>query len=50
MIKWILQKIVGSKHQREIKRMVPMVAKINRIEESLQRESHDTLLAKVSGW
>ena len=50
MIKWILQKIVGSKHQRELKRMGPMVARINRIEESLQRESREAVLEKVKGW
>ena len=50
MIKWILQKIVGSKHQRELKRMRPMVARINRIEESLQSESREAVLSKVEGW
>ena len=50
MIKWILQKIVGSKHQRELKRMRPMVARINRIEESLQSESREAILNKVEGW
>ena len=50
MIKWILQKIVGSKHQRELKRMRPMVARINRIEESLQSESREAILKKVEGW
>ena len=50
MIKWILQKIVGSKHQRELKRMWPVVAKINAIEEALQAESREDILAKVAGW
>ena len=50
MIKWILQKIVGSKHQRELKRMWPVVAKINKIEEALQRESQEALLERVAGW
>lgn len=50
MIKWILQKIVGSKHQRELKRMWPVVAKINKIEEALQEESHEAILEKVAGW
>ena len=50
MIKWILQKIVGSKHQRELKRMWPVVAKINKIEEALQRESQEALLEKVADW
>ena len=50
MLKWILQKIVGSKHQREVKRMWPVVAKINEIEEALQRESKETVLEKVADW
>ncbi|MBT45175.1 MAG: preprotein translocase subunit SecA, partial [Deltaproteobacteria bacterium] len=50
MIKWILQKIVGSKHQRIVKRMWPVVAKVNKIEDALQEESRDTILEKVAGW
>jgi preprotein translocase subunit SecA len=50
MLKWILQKIVGNKNQREIKRMNPIVAKINEIEEALQQESEATVLAKVTAW
>ncbi|HIG17582.1 MAG TPA: hypothetical protein EYQ31_10015, partial [Candidatus Handelsmanbacteria bacterium] len=46
----ILQKIVGSKHQREVKRMWPVVNNINKIEEGLQRESLDTVLEKVAHW
>ena len=50
MLKWILQKIVGNKNQREVKRLGPVVANINRIEESYQADSHDELLAKVKTW
>ncbi|NRB27674.1 MAG: hypothetical protein HRU37_08345, partial [Roseibacillus sp.] len=50
MIKWILQKIVGSKHQRIVKRMWPVVAKVNKIEDALQEESRDTILEKGAGW
>lgn len=50
MLKWILQKIVGNKNQREVKRMNPIVAKINEIEEALQNESEATVLAKVTAW
>jgi preprotein translocase subunit SecA len=38
MIKWILQKIVGSKNQREVRRLRPVAARINEIEEALQRD------------
>ena len=44
MIKWILQKIVGSKNQREVRRIRPTVARINEIEEALQREPVEKLL------
>ncbi|MEM9080504.1 MAG: preprotein translocase subunit SecA [Verrucomicrobiota bacterium] len=50
MLKWTLQKIVGTKNQREVKRMRPVVARINEIEEALQNESKDTLLAKTAEW
>ena len=32
MISWILKKIVGSKNQREVKRLWPVVERINAIE------------------
>jgi len=50
MIKWTLQKIVGNKNQRELKRMQPVIAKINELEEAYQRESTDQLKEKVLGW
>lgn len=50
MIKWTLQKIVGSKNQRELKRMRPVVAKINELEEQYQKETVEQLLERVEGW
>jgi len=50
MIKWTLQKIVGSKNQREIKRMRPVVAKINELEESYQSDTDEQLRARVEEW
>jgi preprotein translocase subunit SecA len=50
MIKWTLQKIVGSKNQRELKRMQPLVAQINELEETYQKESEEQLLARVGVW
>lgn len=50
MLKWILQKIVGTKHQREVKRMWPVVAKINEIEEGLQKESVEAVQERVTQW
>ncbi|RYD24239.1 MAG: preprotein translocase subunit SecA [Verrucomicrobiaceae bacterium] len=50
MIKWILQKIVGSKNQREVRRIRPTVARINEIEEALQREPLEKLLEFTATW
>ena len=50
MIKWILQKIVGSKNQREVRRIRPTVARINEIEEALQREPDEKLLEFTTKW
>ena len=50
MINWILKKIVGSKNQREIKRMRPLVDQINAIERELQSVSDDDLRAKTAAW
>ncbi|NNC89429.1 MAG: preprotein translocase subunit SecA [Akkermansiaceae bacterium] len=50
MVKWILQKIVGTKNQRELKRMRPLVAKINQLEEGMQRESVDAVRERTAKW
>lgn len=51
MLKWTLQKIVGNKNEREIKkRILPVVAEINKIEESLQKESKENVLARTAKW
>ena len=50
MIKWILQKIVGSKNQRELRRIRPTVTRINEIEEALQREPEEKLRELTSKW
>ena len=50
MIKWILQKIVGSKNQRELRRIRPTVSRINEIEEALQREPEEKLRDMTRQW
>lgn len=50
MIKWILQKIVGSKNQRELRRIRPTVTRINEIEEALQREPDEKLRELTAKW
>lgn len=41
------QKIFGTKHQRDIKQMMPQVARINALEEEYQALSEDALKAKT---
>ena len=50
MLKWVLQKIVGSKNQREIKRMRPIIAKINQLEEQYQNDSEEQIRDRVEEW
>ncbi len=51
MLKWTLQKIVGNKNDREIKkRIMPVVEQINKIEEKLQQESQEDVLARTAKW
>ncbi|MBK1833809.1 preprotein translocase subunit SecA [Roseibacillus ishigakijimensis] len=50
MLKWTLQKIVGTKNQREVKRLRPIAARINEIEEALQQEPESILVEKTRGW
>ncbi len=48
MLTALLKKIFGTKSQRDVRRMLPMVAKINRIEEELQKLSDEELQAKTA--
>ena len=48
MISWILKKIVGSKNQREVKRLWPVVERINAIELEYQKLSDEELRAKTA--
>src|SRR3954467_7172195 len=50
MVGWILKKILGSKNQREIKRMAPMVRRINEFDEQFKALSDDELRAKTAAW
>lgn len=50
MIKWILTKIVGSKNQREVRRLRPIAARINALEEQLQEEKASVLVEKTREW
>jgi preprotein translocase subunit SecA len=50
MFNWIIKKIIGSKNQREVRRMLPLVAKINTIEQSLQTLPDEALREKTAAW
>jgi preprotein translocase subunit SecA len=46
-MQWLIRKIVGTKNERDVKKMRPLVAKINQLEEDLQKLSDDQLKAKT---
>ncbi|MCX6909613.1 MAG: hypothetical protein NTY01_16430, partial [Verrucomicrobia bacterium] len=47
MIQWTLKKIFGDKNQRELKRLWPVVHRINEFEKQYQSLSDDQLRAKT---
>jgi preprotein translocase subunit SecA len=50
MVGWILKKIVGSKNQRELRRLAPVVRRINEFDEQFKSLSDDALRAKTGAW
>ncbi len=48
MIQWFIKKIIGTKNQREVKKLYPLVAQINEIERSYQQLSDEALQAKTA--
>jgi preprotein translocase subunit SecA len=50
MVSWILRKVLGSKNQREIKRIRPLVEKINQLEQQFQALTEDQLREKTAQW
>src|SRR6266536_1430298 len=50
MIGFIIKKIIGSKNDREVKRLRPLVAKINEIEATLQSKPEEYLREKTAEW
>ncbi len=50
MFNWILKQILGSKNQRELKRLMPVVRRINELDEQFKSLSDDELRAKTRGW
>src|SRR3989442_13073911 len=50
MVGWILKKIVGSKNQRELRRLAPMARRINEFDDQFKSLSDDALRAKTAAW
>src|SRR5881227_3929290 len=50
MVGWILKKILGSKNQRELRRLAPLVRRINEFDEQFKSLSDDALRAKTATW
>ena len=50
MIGFIIKKIIGSKNDREVRRLRPLVARINEIESGLHSLSDDALRGKTAAW
>src|SRR3954466_10512541 len=50
MIGFVVKKFIGSKNEREVKRLRPLVAQINALEAELQKVSDDELRKKTAAW
>src|ERR1017187_4423492 len=48
MVSWILKKIIGSKNQREVKRLWPLVHRVNEVAKEYESLSDDQLRAKTA--
>jgi len=50
MIGFIVRKFIGSRNEREVKRLRPLVAEINVFEEALQKLPEEALREKTAAW
>jgi len=50
MIGFLVKKFIGSKNDREVRRLRPLVAKINALEEELQKLPDQALRDKTAAW
>jgi preprotein translocase subunit SecA len=48
MINWFVKKVLGTKNQREVKKLLPLVARINEIEREYQGLLDEQLVAKTT--
>jgi preprotein translocase subunit SecA len=46
-MQWILKKFLGTKNQRDIKKLMPQVARVNELEEQYQSLTDEQLKAKT---
>ncbi|MCA1809979.1 MAG: hypothetical protein LC725_11110, partial [Lentisphaerae bacterium] len=46
-MRWIINKIIGTKHQRDLKKLQPLVQRIIELEEQYQALSDEALRAKT---
>ena len=50
MIGYIVKKFIGSRNEREMRKLRPTVAKINELEAELQKLPDDALRQKTADW
>src|SRR3954462_3324424 len=50
MVSWILKAVLGSKNQRELRRIRPMVEKINQLDKEFEVLSDEQLREKTAQW
>src|SRR5438552_5493572 len=50
MIGYIVKKFIGSKNEREVKRLRPLVEQINALEAELQKQPAEVLAQKTAAW
>src|ERR1700761_3101940 len=48
MINWFVKKVLGTKNVREVKKLVPLVARINELEQEYQGLLDEQLIAKTT--
>src|ERR1700677_4138454 len=48
MINWFVKKVLGTRNQREVRKMLPLVARINELEAEYQGLLDEQLIAKTT--
>ena len=50
MLNWMLRKMVGTKNERELKRMTPMVARVNEFESRMKALRTEEMPRLTAEW